>query len=110
MTSPGPSQRISTLQQQAVENARSAFLCLPKGDALFEKCIAQPDTLPEVIKMMSQNYRSFKNRRTTRLLEQLQRNTLWLQNFSGVVDVVVQTQAGIGCPLWAPLKLVLLVC
>ena len=26
---------------------------------------------------------------------------------SDAVDVVVQTQAGIGCPLWAPIKFVL---
>jgi hypothetical protein len=26
---------------------------------------------------------------------------------SDAVDIVVQTQAGIGCPLWAPIKFVL---
>ncbi|KAF2189335.1 hypothetical protein K469DRAFT_748014 [Zopfia rhizophila CBS 207.26] len=107
MSSSGPSQHISSLQRQAVENARSAFLRLPNGDALFQQSIAQADTVPEIMKMATQNYHLFKNKRTTQVLQKLQQNTLWLQNFSGVVDVVVQTQAGIGCPLWAPLKFVL---
>jgi hypothetical protein len=26
---------------------------------------------------------------------------------SDAIDIVVQTQAGVGCPLWAPIKFVL---
>jgi hypothetical protein len=41
------------------------------------------------------------------LIKKFEQYTTWLQNFSGVVDVVAQTQAGIGCPVWAPVKFVL---
>ena len=40
-------------------------------------------------------------------MEMVQKYTAWLQNISDVVDVAVQTKAEIGCPLWAPIKLVL---
>lgn len=41
------------------------------------------------------------------MLDAFQRYTAWLRNFSSVVDVVVQTEAGVGCPVWAPIKFVL---
>ncbi len=42
-----------------------------------------------------------------RFLSKLEKYTTWLQNMSAVVDVAVQTQAGFGCPLWAPIKFIL---
>ena len=54
-----------------------------------------------------QKYHLHKKKRFTKLLDGFQKHTLWLQNMGSVVDVVVQTQAGIGCPVWAPIKFVL---
>lgn len=97
----------TSLQRQAIENARLAFARLPKGDVVFRQCISQEDTVAEIVKMIIQSYQSHSDKNSIRLLQRFQQYTLWLQNFSGVVDVVVQTHAGIGCPLWAPVKFVL---
>ncbi len=101
--------RCSALQRRAVENARLAFSRLPGGDATFRWCVGHPNTVADVVKEVTQRYQFYKEKRSTRLLERFQQHTLWLQNISGVVDIAVQTQAGIGCPLWAPIKFVLIV-
>ena len=100
-------QNSTLLQRQAIENARSAFARLPNGDEAFRRCVSQEDTVAEIVKKITQSYQSHRDKRSVRLLQRLQQHTLWLQNFSGVVDVAVQTHAGIGCPLWAPVKFVL---
>ncbi|KAI9856968.1 MAG: hypothetical protein M1813_008684 [Trichoglossum hirsutum] len=97
----------SSLQKEAIENARLVFSRLPSGDATFRQCIDQADTILDVVKTVTQKCQSHRRKKLTRLLEGFQRYSLWLQNMSGVVDVVVQTQAGIGCPVWAPIKFVL---
>lgn len=100
-------ESTTSLQRQAIESARSAFARLPNGDAVFRQCISQESTLAEIVKTIAQKYQSHCNKRSSRLLQKLQQSTLWLHNFSGVVDVAVQTHASIGCPLWAPVKFVL---
>ncbi|KAF7503591.1 hypothetical protein GJ744_003574 [Endocarpon pusillum] len=107
MSSPSFSPPSTSLQRQAIENARAAFARLPNGDVVFRQCINQKDTVAEIMKMTTERYRSHRDKRSSRLLQGFQHYTLWLQNISGVVDVAVQTQAGIGCPLWAPVKFVL---
>lgn len=68
------------------------------------------DPVGAIVEALKNDHNSCKRKKTTRFLNQLQRYTQWLQNFSQVVDVVVQTQAGVGCPIWAPIKFVLQVC
>ena len=99
----------SALQKQAIDNARAAFSQLPHGDQVFQECVNQAQTIPEVIESLSRQHRRYKRKRFTRLFEKFQRRTLWLQHMASAVDVVVQVNAGIGCPLWAPIKYVLLV-
>ncbi|OCL06718.1 hypothetical protein AOQ84DRAFT_410315, partial [Glonium stellatum] len=96
-----------SLQQQAIRKARAAYARFPNGDALFQQCIAQQDTVGEIMKSIKQKYDSNQEEKLNRILNKFQDYTAWLRNISGVVDIVVQTQAGIGCPLWAPIKFVL---
>ena len=49
----------------------------------------------------------FHRKKSSAVAQKFEKYTMWLQNFSGVIDVVAQTQAGIGCPVWAPVKFVL---
>lgn len=89
-----------------MEKAKVAFSRLPNGDHLFQQCINSPLSIVEAVEKTQQ---SQKERKSTKILEGLQKHTSWLQNLSSVVDVAVQTQAGVACPIWAPLKFVLLV-
>ena len=61
----------------------------------------------EVLNIVEQKRQHQQKKKSTRLLLKLQKYTTWLQNISAVVDVAVQTQAGFGCPLWAPIKFIL---
>lgn len=97
----------STLQKQAIERAHAAFSRLPRGDAIFQQCITSDESVVDVVKTIKEDYQSYKIKKSTQLLERFQKHTLWLQNISGVVDVAVQTQASIACPVWAPIKFVL---
>ncbi|KKY18716.1 putative nacht domain protein [Diplodia seriata] len=90
--------------KQAVEKAKDAFSRLPNGDQVFLKCINSPFSIVEAVEEIQA---SQKGRKSARVLEGLQKYTSWLQNLSSVVDVAVQTQAGVTCPVWAPLKFVL---
>jgi hypothetical protein len=96
------------LQEKAIENARSAFSKLPSGDTLFQKCISGDDGVDELASELRKRCASHDKKRF-KILKQFEKSSAWLQNFTPVVDVIVQTQAGIGCPVWAPLKMVLLV-
>lgn len=97
----------SALEAQAIKDARSAFSKLPNGDAVFRQCIEQEETLLQVLEKVSQKRHLYEKKKSTKLLKGFQKYTLWLQNMGSVIDVVVQTQAGIGCPVWAPVKFVL---
>ncbi|KAL9102265.1 MAG: hypothetical protein Q9163_002575, partial [Psora crenata] len=97
----------SELQKQAIENAKTAYSRLPHGDAVFQQCVEGKETLADVLTAVEQRCQSHRNKKSTRFLDKLEKYTSWLHNISGVVDVAVQTQAGIACPLWAPIKLVL---
>lgn len=97
----------SALQQQAIEEAKAAYSRLPHGDTIFRQCVEGKETLLEVLSSVEQKWRSQKNKKSTRFLSKMQKYTTWLQNMSAVVDIAVQTQAGFGCPLWAPIKFIL---
>jgi len=47
---------------------------------------------------------SKRNRRLTRILERMRPVIQPLNRFEGVIDVLVQTNGGIGSPIWGPLK------
>ena len=95
-----------TLQQQAVERARSAFGALADGDALFAQVNTQNDVVAEMLKTLKLRYGYHRNKRRT-IVEKFEKYTRWMQNLTGVFETLAQTQAGIACPIWAPIKLVL---
>ncbi len=82
---------------------------LPEGNAIFQQCIHDHRSVTDIVASVMQQIDLFHRKRSVRILRQFHDNTRWLDNISGVIDVVTQTQAGIGCPLWAPIKFVLLV-
>lgn len=97
----------SALQQRAIEEAKLAYSRLPHGDAVFRQCLEGKETLVEDLNIVEQKRQSQKKKKSTKFLSKLQKYSTWLQNISAVVDVAVQTQAGFGCPLWAPIKFIL---
>jgi hypothetical protein len=94
------------LLREAVQHAKEAFARLPQGDEIFQRCMASTSSLIEVV---DEAYASQKSKKSARLLEGFHKHTLWLQKLSPTIEVAVQTQAGIACPAWAPVKFVLLV-
>ena len=97
----------SALQKQAIEAAKSAYARLPHGDKIFQQCVQGRETLAECLNTVEHKYHIHKKKRSTRFMAKLEKYTAWLRNISSVIDVAIQTQAGIGCPLWAPIKFVL---
>jgi len=95
------------LLKQAVDKARAVYSLLSNGDAIFQQCITQDESISDILESVTRNHRSYKEKRSTKFLDAFQKHTLFLQNMSDVIDVVVQTEAGIGCPLWAPIKFIL---
>jgi hypothetical protein len=85
-----------------------AIAKLPNGDVLFQKCISSNDGIDTLANELKSRCAAHDKKRP-KVLKQFEKSSAWLRNFSDVVDVVVQTQAGIGCPVWAPIKLVLMV-
>lgn len=63
--------------------------------------------MAELLTKVEKERQLHDKRKSIKILGKLQQYTTWLQNIERVVDVAVQTQAGIACPLWAPIKLVL---
>ena len=97
-----------SLQQKAVERVRSALGNLKDEDALFTQAQNQPDAVSEILKTLKQKYDGqHSKRRTNTIVRKFEQYTQWLQNFSEIVDTLAQTQAGIACPIWAPIKFVL---
>jgi hydroxylamine reductase (hybrid-cluster protein) len=65
------------------------------------------ETLSQAVESAKKRCSSRKLSKSEKIVVGFAKYTQWMENMSGVIDVVVQTQAGIGCPVWAPLKLVL---
>ena len=51
--------------------------------------------------------RIHSEKKSTKLVERFERYTLWIQGMGSIIEVAVQTQAGIACPVWAPIKFIL---
>lgn len=101
-----PTRNMKSLQQQAIEKAQFSFSKLPSRDAAFQRCASSNDGVTELIEALKARYDSHNKKRSL-LVRKFHQYSAWLRNFSNVIDIVVQTQANIGCPLWAPLKFVL---
>lgn len=95
-----------SLQQQAIEKARSSISKLPKEDVAFRKCASSKDGVTELIQALKTRYESHDKKRSV-LVKKFHEYSAWLRNFSNVIDIAVQSQANFGCPIWAPLRFVL---
>ncbi|CAI6340820.1 unnamed protein product [Periconia digitata] len=100
----------SRAQQEAVNRVKAAFAKLPQDDVIFRQCVADQESVSDVLGVLSKNSGIFKKKRSTRLLDNFRRYTIWMTNISSAVDTAVQVSSGIACPLWAPIKFVLKVC
>ena len=96
------SQDVVSVRQRAIDNAQAAIAKLPID--LSQQC-SNGDTVSELVDILVTKYGSQKKR--GKLARKFKQYSAWLVNFSNVVDVIVQTQAGIACPIWAPLKFAL---
>lgn len=96
-----------TPEQKAITNAKSLFAQLNNGDQLFRSCVSQTTSISQLIKYVDEEQRKHKNKASSKLLEQFQRNTEGLQSLSYIIELAVQVKADCFCPLWAPVKPIL---
>ncbi|KKP03085.1 hypothetical protein THAR02_04801 [Trichoderma harzianum] len=96
-----------TPEQKAITNAKSLFAQLNDGDQLFQSCVSQTTSISQLVQYVDEEQRKHKNKASSKLLAQFQRNTDGLQSLSSITELAVQVKADCFCPLWAPVKLIL---
>lgn len=97
------------LDRQAIQRAAAAFAQLRDGSQLFRECVADTNTIEELIKSIEINHQHRRKKASSRLLATFHRHTAGLRTLSGAINVAVQTQAEFACPLCAPIKFFLVV-
>jgi len=102
-------ETVDSVQQQAIKRAKVSFKKLPDENPVFQQYAGSKDGVKELVDTLAANY-SAHDKRRSRIIDKFQRYSAFLQNFGDVIDIAVQTQAGIACPVWAPVKFVLNVC
>lgn len=107
--SKNPGGDNNDLDRQAIDRAAAAFAQLRGGSQLFQECVADTDTIEKLIQSIKDGERRSRKKASSRLLAIFQRHTAGLRNLSSAIDVAVQTQAEITCPVWAPIKFFLMV-
>ncbi|ORY10120.1 hypothetical protein BCR34DRAFT_355975 [Clohesyomyces aquaticus] len=95
--------------KEAVEDAKAAFAKLPHGSPLFQQCISDQITIDTVLETLKEKASMYRRRKCTNILERFYRYTSWMTNISRSIDVAVNASAGIACPVWAPIKFVLMI-
>ncbi|KAF1998512.1 hypothetical protein P154DRAFT_564670 [Amniculicola lignicola CBS 123094] len=96
------------LQDEASARAQVAFQKLPHGDALFQQCASGNISIDTVLETLRHKAASSRRKKSARLLDTFHRTTAWMLNIAPSIDVAVNTSAGIACPIWAPIKFVLM--
>ena len=98
----------SPLEAEALQliAARTAKLQKHKE---FQHVCDSSSTLNDIIRLINDIRHSKSNRRRNKVADKFDQCCDWLHQISGVIDVIVQTEATIGSPIWAPIKLVALV-
>ena len=98
----------SPLEAEALQliAARTAKLQKHKE---FQCVCASSTTLDDIIRLVHDIRNSKSNRRRDKVADKFDQCCDWLHQISGAIDIVVQTEATIGSPIWAPIKLVVLV-
>lgn len=99
-----------TERAAATRRAQAAFFGLALRDPTFRKCLDGEITLNNVLETLRQKSGNHKRKKSTRLLERFHQCTAWMLNIAGSIDVAVNASAGIACPVWAPVKFLLMVC
>lgn len=94
-------------EQKAITNAKSLFTQLNSGDQLFQSCVSQTTSISHLVQYVDEEQRTHRNKASSKLLEQFQRNTEGLQSLSSIIELAVQIKADCFCPLWAPVKFIL---
>lgn len=97
----------SSLQHQVVLNAKAAISSLDDGSHIFRECLESTEPLPILVQSLLKTGSKYADSRSTRILGRFQKHSLWLQNMAPAIDVVVNVQAGIAAPIWAPIRYVL---
>ncbi|KAF2736018.1 hypothetical protein EJ04DRAFT_575651 [Polyplosphaeria fusca] len=98
----------TTSHAEAVDRANAIFARLPHANILFQRCIRDEITIADVAEKLQRTGSRHKRKRSTQLLDRFRDCTAWMLNISRSIDVAVQASSGIACPVWAPVKLVLL--
>jgi hypothetical protein len=105
----GSTMRLDDLQKEAVNRAKAAFAKFPHENDEFQKCVNDQISIDVVLATLREKAASHKRKRSTKVLEGFHNYTSWMMNISKSIDIAVNTSAGIACPVWAPLKFVLMV-
>lgn len=92
---------------EASDRAKKALARLPQDDTTFKQCLTSQETVHHVLEILLKKGGVYKRKKSTKILESFKRQTAWMMNISGAVDVAVQSFSGIACPIWAPIKFVL---
>jgi len=95
--------------RDAANRAKAAFQNLPHGNDLFQQCVLNKITIEAVFEEIRRNSLGHKRKLSTVALDRFHHCTAWMLNISKPIDVAVNASAGIACPVWAPIKFVLLV-
>lgn len=96
-------------EKEAGQKAREAYSKLPHDNNLFRQCQNDEISIDSVLATLREKAAAHRRKRSTKVLEGFHNYTSWMLNIAKSVDVAVQTSSGIGCPIWAPIKFVLMV-
>ena len=97
-------------QSEAIKRAQAVFARLPRDDAVFQQCVGNSETIHGLLTNIFQKNGLYKRKTSTILLDGFEKYTSWMTNISDSISIAVQASAGIACPVWAPIKFVLIVC
>lgn len=95
----------STLEAEALEAVSLTMTKLQKRKKFLQES-KDATGLDDVINLVQEIHGSKSGRRRHRAVEKFGKCCDWLHQLSGVIDVVVQTEASIGSPIWVPIKLI----
>jgi hypothetical protein len=99
--------RSTSLQLQAVQNAKNALLAQTNGSLLFQQCLESHEPIPSLVQTLIASHEQHAVKKSIRLIVKFQTHTIWLQNMAVAIDVAANASPGFICPVWAPLRYIL---
>ncbi|RPA74910.1 hypothetical protein BJ508DRAFT_28801 [Ascobolus immersus RN42] len=97
------------LFDDALKKAQDAVARLSAVNPDFKACLASNDTIGDVLDSVKSEVDVFKGEKYNKALEQFNKHTQWIHTIQGAVDAAVQINPVATCPIWAPIKLILIV-